>query len=126
MEKTGLYITWAIRIIVCVVIVLASLGKFDPEGNMAVNFTKWGYGIYLMYIAGLLEGFGGIFLLFNKTLRIGIASVTLVMLVAMVTHIRFYDELGFPILNIGIIAGLALVGYYQYKYAGSKEDAETD
>ena len=111
MNKLMHYLQWSVRIIITIIFLLSSSGKFDLQGNMSTNFAHWGYPIYMLLTVGIMEAIGAIFLLIRRTLKTGATLLAIVMFGAIYTHVNFYSELGFPFLNILILLGLGLVLY---------------
>ncbi|MEM8567634.1 MAG: DoxX family protein [Bacteroidota bacterium] len=94
---------WILSIIVALTFILAASGKFNPSGNMADNFERWGYTTTLMFIVGIAEGLGGLLLLIPKTRYWGVIILMPVMIGASITHLVHSTELGFPLLPIILI-----------------------
>ncbi len=105
------YSSIILRIIIAVLFLLAGSGKFQTDSTMASNFNNWNLGIPIMFIVGIFEIVGAILLLIPKTITYGCYTLIIVMLSALVIHILNYKELGFPILNIGLITVLLLILY---------------
>lgn len=79
---------------------------------MYENFIRWGYNGFLMVIAGLMEGIGAILLIIPKTRLYGAFVLITVMVAAAITHFLNFEELGWPLLNAGLIALLSLIIYW--------------
>lgn len=77
---------------------LAASGKFSPGGNLALQFEAWGYPFWLLVVVGVLEGGGALLLLVNRAVVPGLAALAGVMAGAIVTHLRFPDTMGMPVL----------------------------
>lgn len=88
---------------------ISASGKFDLGGNMAENFSRWGIPIIIMVTIGIAEVAGTIMLLFPKLSFYGAVLLTIVMLGSVVTHVRYYDEMGFPLLPVVVIFFLIIV-----------------
>ena len=110
-EKLLKYSSVILRIIIAILFLLAGSGKFQTDTTMASNFKNWNLGITIMFIVGVLEFLGGLFLLISKTILYGCYMLIIVMLGALVIHILNFEELGFPLLNIVLIAVLLLIIY---------------
>ncbi len=96
------------RLAVSLMFLLAGSGKFLESGNMAQNFKSWGYSILLLRLVAVFEIVGACLIIFNRTFSKGSILIVCVMIGAIVTHIRFYDQLGFPFLNLLVIAVLSI------------------
>lgn len=107
------YSSIILRIIIAVIFLLSGSGKFQTDSTMASNFKNWNLGISLMFIIGIFEILGAIFLFMPKTMIYGCYMLVAVMLGAMVIHILNLQELGFPILNITLIMILLLILYFK-------------
>jgi len=105
-EKLLKYSSVVLRIIVAILFLLAGSVKFQTDTTMATNFKNWNLGITMMFIVGVFEVLGGFFLLIPKTILYGCYMLIIVMLGALVIHILNFEELGFPLLNIVLIAVL--------------------
>ena len=83
-------LVWTIRVVLALVFLVTASGKFDPTGNMAGNFARWGYNLEILFFVG------SIFLV-------------LLMIGAIVTHFRFQSELGLPSFNVLILIGIVVI-----------------
>lgn len=110
-NKLLIIVIWVLRILLLLVFVLAGSGKFSNSSYMADNFIRWNLGVYFMNLVGSFEILGGVFLLFQKTIFYGCLMLLTIMLGAFVIHFIHFDELGFPLLNLTLIACISLLYY---------------
>ena len=103
------YSSIILRIIIAVIFLLAGSGKFQTGSIMASNFKNWSLGISMMYIVGVFEILGALFLFIPKKVTYGCYVLITIMLGAIVVHISNFEELGFPYLNITLIAMLLFI-----------------
>ena len=107
------YSSIILRIIIAVIFLLAGSGKFQTDSTMASNFKNWNLGIPLMFVIGIFEILGAIFLFIPKTIIYGCYMLVAVMLGAIIIHVLNFQELGFPLLNIALITALFLITYFK-------------
>lgn len=119
-DKLLKYSSIVLRIIVAILFLLAGSGKFQTDTTMASNFRNWNLGIAIMFIVAVFEVLGGLFLLIPKTILYGCYMLISVMIGAMVIHFLNVEELGFPFLNIILIAVLSLIIYLKNNHKNSK------
>ena len=112
-EKFIKYVSIVLRIVIAIVFLLAGSGKFQTDSTMASNFINWNLGISIMFIVGVFEVLGVVFLFIPKTVRYGCYMLIFVMLGAMIIHILNFEELGFPILNGALIIALILIIFFK-------------
>ena len=115
MRKSNLlkYVVILLRIAIASIFILAGSGKFQTDTTMASNFRNWNLGIIVMVVVGVMEITGAILLLVPKTVLFGISILIVIMLGALIIHFLNFEELGYPFLNIGLIAGLLLIIYFE-------------
>ncbi len=65
--------------------------KLMVQKDKMESFTHWGYSIWFMKLLGLVEIIAGTCLLFSPTRYVGIALLAIILVGAVVTHIRYKD-----------------------------------
>ncbi|MBW1297399.1 DoxX family protein [Aquimarina litoralis] len=114
-KKIVKWLTWLLTIICSIIFLLASLGKFRLEGNMYDNFIRWNYNGLTLICVGIIELIGAILLLIPRFRKYGIVLLISIMLGAVFTHFRNFEELGFPLLPMGLIIILIVVHFLNQK-----------
>jgi uncharacterized membrane protein YphA (DoxX/SURF4 family) len=112
-------LTFGVRLSLAGVFALAALGKFDPGGNMADNFHRWGLSTAALILTGLAELVGALLVVVRGYDRIAIPLLGLIMVGAALTHFRNFSELGWPVLPVALIVALvtvALLDHGRTKY----------
>ena len=115
MKKSKLlkYVVIFLRIAIASIFISAGSGKFQTDTIMASNFRNWNLGITVMMFVGIMEITGAVLLFVPKTILYGAYVLLTIMLGAIAIHIINFEELGYPFLNIGLIAGLLLIIYFR-------------
>ncbi len=103
---------WVLRVLLALTFAISASGKLDSGGNIAAAFQRWGYSIPMMMTIGVVELAGSVALLIPKLTTIACALLALTMVGSIVTHIANFDEMGWPLLPIGLIALLGIVWRY--------------
>lgn len=99
---------WLLRILVAVVFVLVSLGKFnsDPHGEWFLIFARIGLGQWFRVATGLIKLIGGLLFLLPGTARLAAVPLAATMVGAMIADMVV---LGNPLFSLIPGALLALV-----------------
>lgn len=98
-----------LSVVLGVIFIIASTGKFSMNSIMYENFVRWGYHGLLMISVGVFEGFGGIMLVIPKTRHIGALLLGAVMVGAVYTHMIQNEELGSPIFPLSLLITLIFI-----------------
>src|SRR6476620_773962 len=99
---------WLLRILVAVLFVLFSLGKFnsDPHNEWFRIFARIGFGQWFRVATGLIELIGGLLFLLPGTARLAAIPLAATMIGAMIAD---FVVLGNPLFSMIPAAVLALV-----------------
>ena len=100
---------WVLRVLLALTFAASASGKLDPGGNIAEAFTRWGYPIPMMMAIGVVEMIASIALLVPRFTTPACATLALTMVGSIVTHFTNFDEMGWPLLPVVLIALLAVV-----------------
>jgi uncharacterized membrane protein YphA (DoxX/SURF4 family) len=100
---------WVLRVLLALTFAISASGKLDPGGNVAEAFQRWGYSTPVMMAIGVVELVASIMLLVPKLTAVACAILAVTMLGSVVTHITHFDEMGWPLLPLVMIALLAVV-----------------
>lgn len=109
MKTILVLVSWVLSVVMFLIFAISASGKFDLTGNIADNFKRWGIPIPVMVMIGVIELAGAIMLLIPKWNKIAIPALVSVMLGSVATHIVQFDELGLPILPLGMIITLVTI-----------------
>jgi uncharacterized membrane protein YphA (DoxX/SURF4 family) len=101
-----------LRVLLALTFAASASGKLDPRGNIAEAFTRWGYPIPMMMAIGVVEMLASIALLVPRFTTPACAVLALTMVGSIVTHFTNFDEMGWPLLPVALIALLAVVWRY--------------
>lgn len=93
MNKTQKNIWWALRILLSLGFLAASLGKLTQNPAVLDMFAQWGYSPTFALIIGALELMLGVLLLVSKTSFYAAIGLLGLMAGAAVTHIM-HDSMG--------------------------------
>jgi len=84
---------WFLRILLALAFVTIGFAKFGSP-MWIDNFARWGYPDWFRLAVGGLEIISGVSVLIPKTLKLGLASVSVIMIGASITHLRAAEPLG--------------------------------
>jgi uncharacterized membrane protein YphA (DoxX/SURF4 family) len=102
---------WLLRILVALLFVLFSLGKFnaDPRGEWFRIFARIGFGQWFRVATGLIELIGGVLFLFPGTARLAAIPLAATMLGAIIVHLFVLRDLIFAFIPAAILALVLIV-----------------
>ena len=102
-------VIWVLRIVLALLFAISASGKLDPSGNIAANFQRWGYPLAVMMAIGVWELAGSILLLFPRFTGPACLMLILVMAGSIITHVQRFQEMGWPLLPLALVALLLVV-----------------
>lgn len=103
---------WVLRVLLALTFAISASGKLDPNGNIAEAFRRWGYSIPMMMTVGIIELIASIALVVPRLTTAACAMLAMTMVGSIVTHVANFDEMGWPLLPVGLIALLAVIWRY--------------
>ena len=123
MKKTKLFLSWALRILLALGYIAASLGKLSGHPEVIQMFENWGYPEPFYLVIGIFELLFAVLILIPKTLKIALIGLVALMLGALLTHL-INDPLAQmirPLLFIGLLAWVYYLNFYSKKQAPEEE-----
>lgn len=87
MKKRNIVISWIIRGLVALGLLMASLGKLTNNESVIEMFNNWGFPDGFHFVIGIIELVLVVLLLIPKTLKIGIIGTVVVLIGASITHV---------------------------------------
>ena len=104
---------WLLRILVAVLFVLFSLGKFnsDPHGEWFRIFARIGLGQWFRVATGVIELVGGLLFLLPGTARLATLPLAATMLGAAVAQLTVLHHPIWAIIPFGLLALVVIVGF---------------
>lgn len=111
--RVGRVLLWTITILAAFAFVVVGEGKFrDPFWLKA--FPRWGYSNAFRMLIGVLEITGGLLLVVPRTALYGAILISIIMLGAVETLVRFHERMAAPVFWIVIVS---LIGYARRRQA---------
>ncbi|HEY2855626.1 MAG TPA: DoxX family protein [Gemmatimonadaceae bacterium] len=106
-------IGWLLRILVAVLFVLFSLGKFnsDPHGEWFRIFARIGFGQWFRVATGVIELVGGLLFLLPGTARFAALPLAATMLGAALAQLTVLGHPVWAIIPIALLALVVIVGF---------------
>lgn len=106
-------IGWLLRILVAVLFVLFSLGKFnsDPHGQWFRIFAQIGLGQWFRVATGVIELVGGLFFLLPGTARLAALPLAATMLGAALAQLTVLRHPVWAIIPLMLLALVVIVGF---------------
>jgi putative oxidoreductase len=104
---------WLLRILVAVLFVLFSLGKFnaDPRGEWFRIFARIGFGQWFRVATGLIELIGGLLFLLPGTARLAAGPLAATMLGAMIADVVVLGNPLFAMIPAAVLALVLIVAF---------------
>ena len=104
---------WLLRILVAVLFVLFSLGKFnsDPHGEWFRIFARIGFGQWFRIATGVIELTGGVLFLLPGTARIAAIPLAATMAGAAIAQLTVLGHPIWSIIPFGLLALVVVVGF---------------
>jgi uncharacterized membrane protein YphA (DoxX/SURF4 family) len=104
---------WLLRILVALLFVLFSLGKFnaDPRGEWFRIFARIGFGQWFRVATGLIELIGGVLFLFPGTARLAAIPLAGTMLGAIIVHLYVVRDVIFAFIPAAFLALVLVVAF---------------
>src|SRR5262249_23013650 len=111
MGKVRLVGTWTCVIVLAAAFVLVGTSKLrgPSAARWRERFAHWGFPAHAPYVVGVLEVLGGLGLLTPKSRRAAAATLMVLMIGALLTHVVNGEPL--RVVPPLVLAGLALVVY---------------
>lgn len=102
---------WLLRILVAVLFVLFSLGKFnaDPRNEWFRIFARIGVGQWFRVATGMIELIGGILFLLPGTARLAAIPLAATMLGAIIVHLFVIRDVVYAFVPAAILALVLIV-----------------
>ena len=115
MKKTKLVISWILRVLISLGLILASAGKLTNNPQVIEMFENWGFPSGFYFLIGILELTLAVLLLIPKTLKIAIYGIVIILTGAMATHIINDPllELIRPLIFLVLLGGIYFINYYK-------------
>ena len=106
-------IGWLLRILVAVLFVLFSLGKFnsDPHGEWFRIFARIGFGQWFRIATGVIELVGGLLFLLPGTARFAALPLAATMLGAALAQLTVLGHPVWAIIPIALLVLVVIVGF---------------
>jgi putative oxidoreductase len=106
-------IGWLLRILVAVLFVLFSLGKFnsDPHGEWFRIFARIGFGQWFRVATGVIELVGGLLFLLPGAARFAALPLAATMLGAALAQLTVLGHPVWAIIPIALLALVVIVGF---------------
>ena len=106
-------IGWLLRILVAVLFVLFSLGKFnsDPHGQWFRIFAQIGIGQWFRVATGVIELVGGLLFLLPGTARLAALPLAVTMLGAALAQLTVLRHPVWAIIPFALLALVVIVGF---------------
>jgi len=80
-------VTWIFSVLLALAFLGAGLAKLTAQPMMVGEFQTFGYPLWFMYVTGLIEIAGAIFVLAPRFARIGAGLLVCVMIGALISHL---------------------------------------
>ncbi|WP_411894252.1 DoxX family protein [Winogradskyella sp. A2] len=87
MKKRNIIISWILRGLVALGLLMASLGKLTNNPSVIEMFNNWGFPDRFYFIIGIIEITLAVLLLIPKTLKPSIIGIVVILIGASLTHI---------------------------------------
>jgi len=106
-------IGWLLRILVAVLFVMFSLGKFnsDPHGEWFRIFARIGFGQWFRIATGVIELVGGLLFLLPGTARFAALPLAATMLGAALAQLTVLGHPVWAIIPIALLVLVVIVGF---------------
>lgn len=104
---------WLLRLLVAVLFVLFSLGKFNdnPQGEWFRIFARIGLGQWFRVATGMIELAGGLLFLLPGTARLAAVPLAATMLGAIIAHMTVLGDPFSSIIPAGVLALVLIVAF---------------
>ena len=104
---------WLLRILVAVLFVLFSVGKFnsDPHGEWFRIFARIGFGQWFRFATGLIELIGGVLFILPGTARLAAIPLAATMLGAIIVHLAVIRDVVFAFIPAALLALVLIVAF---------------
>ena len=102
-----------IRIILAALFGVAGLAKLAGVGRLRQSFTTFGYPIWFMYLIGVSEIGGAVFLLIPPIAAIGAIGLGFIMVGAFFSHLRAKETpQTIPVVVLFVLSVITVVGMW--------------
>jgi uncharacterized membrane protein YphA (DoxX/SURF4 family) len=114
MKKGKAVVIWTVTVLLSIIYVLAGFPKLMGSALLADRFVDLGYDYQFMKMVGLIELACGVLLLIPRVAFYSTALLIVVMIGAIVTHIRI-DEFPQLVLPLAMIVPLAIIARVRWQ-----------
>lgn len=113
--KAQTVVVWILAILLGALFLMGAVPKLQGGEAMKARFADWGYSSGFLLLIGILEGLGGLLLIFPRTSTWGAAILVAVMAGAAYTHLASGIGSPWTAIVFGLVA--AVVGWLRRRRA---------
>jgi putative oxidoreductase len=110
--------TWVLSLILALAFLGAAFAKFTAQPSMVTLFQSFNYPLWFMYVTGVLELAGAVFVLIPRFAVVGAGLLSAIMVGAIVSHLT-HGQTGVIVVPLVLLALSMLVGRLRSR-SGSK------